>query len=155
MRRIISLLNLKYPSLKVIALQSCASTEKSLVILASKVAQEISSYLQSMKLPPKQKLKKVSFLGHSLGAIVLRLAFHNPLLTPYTQFFHLFLSLNAPHFGVTFTKRSIDWGSRFLSFVNSSQMVDELLLKDDKNPRNSLLYRMSQNSGIPQNEGIL
>ncbi|CBK23088.2 uncharacterized protein [Blastocystis hominis] len=149
MHRIISLLNLKYPALKVVALQSCAnSMEKSLVVLASKVAQEISGHLQALKLQSRQNLRRISFLGHSVGALILRLAFRNPLLTPYTQFFHLFLSLNAPHCGVTFSKRSIDWGSRFLAFVNSSQLVDELLLKDDKNPRNTLLYRMSQNSDL-------
>lgn len=148
MHRIISLLNLKYPALKVVALHSCAnSMEKSLVVLASKVAQEISGHLHALKLQSRQNLHRISFLGHSVGALILRLAFRNPLLTPFTQFFHLFLSLNAPHCGVTFSKRSIDWGSRFLSFVNSSQLVDELLLKDDKNPRNTLLYRMSQNSG--------
>ena len=148
MHRIISLLNLKYPALKVVALQSCGnSMEKSLVVLASIVAQEISGHLQALKLQSRQNLHRISFLGHSVGALILRLAFRNPLLTPYTQFFHLFLSLNAPHCGVTFSKRSIDWGSRFLAFVNSSQLVDELLLKDDKNPRNTLLYRMSQNSG--------
>ena len=77
--------------------------------------------------------------------IIPAFIFHH--IQGFLKFFHLFLSLNAPHCGVTFSKRSIDWGSRFLSFVNSSQLVDELLLKDDKNPRNTLLYRMSQNSG--------
>lgn len=148
MRRIVSLLNLKYPALKVVSLQACARcAEASLVELASLAAQEISGHLQALRCQAREGLRRVSFLGHSVGALVLRLAFRNPLLTPFTRFFHLFLSLNAPHCGVTFSKRPIDWGSRFLAFVNSSQLVDELLLKDDKNPRNTLLYRMSQNSG--------
>ena len=34
-----------------------------------------------------------------------------------------------------------------VSLLQSSALVDELLLKDDKNPRNALLYRMALNSG--------
>ena len=138
---------LRHHTLRVYSLHSCfENTTKSLVILASRIAQEISTILNSL-LSKSLSIHHISFIGHSIGSLVLRLAFNNPLLSPFTKYFHLFLSLNAPHVGVLFARKPLEWGSKVLSLVGSSALVDELLLKDAKNPRNALLYRMALNHG--------
>lgn len=143
------MLLLKYPHLKIIPLQACMdNTSKSLVILASMIAKEMASHLTSLPSRTGRSVHRISFIGHSIGSIVIRLALNNPLLQSYQSCYHLFLSLNAPHLGVQFSKKTHEWGKKVLSLVNSSALVDELMLKDEKSPKNSLLYRMSQNSCI-------
>ena len=41
-----------------------------------------------------------SFIGHSLGNIIIRSALNHPLLEPYVELFHTFLSLSGPHLGM-------------------------------------------------------
>ena len=134
---------LRHHTLRVYSLHSCfENTTKSLVILASRIAQEISTILNSL-LSKSLSIQHISFVGHSIGS----LAFNNPLLSPFSKYFHLFMSLNAPHVGVLFARKPLEWGSKVLSLVGSSALVDELLLKDAKDPRNALLYRMALNHG--------
>ena len=138
---------LRHRRLRVYLLHSCfENTSKSLVILASRIAQEISQILHTLE-SKGQTTTHISFIAHSIGALVIRLALNNPLLSPFAGKFHLFLSQNAPHLGVVFARKSLEWGGKVVSLLQSSALVDELLLKDDKNPRNALLYRMALNSG--------
>lgn len=149
MRHIADLLTLKYPFIKVIFLQACLeNTTKSLVILASMIAKEMAEQLGSLPARTGRSIHRISCIGHSIGSIVLRLALRSPLLQNYTSYYHLFLSLNAPHLGVQFSRKTHEWGKKVLSLVNSSALVDELMLKDERDSRNSLLYRMANNTCI-------
>ncbi|GAV06881.1 hypothetical protein RvY_16794-2 [Ramazzottius varieornatus] len=57
---------------------------------------EILDYLAaSDKLPDK-----ISFIGHSLGALLVRAAIAHPAMEPYLKCLHTFLSLSGPHFGL-------------------------------------------------------
>lgn len=147
MRKIADLLSLKYPHLKIIPLQACLdNTTKSMVILASMIAKEMASQLASLPSRTGKCVSRISFIGHSIGSVVIRLALRNPLLQNYHSCYHLFLSLNAPHLGVEFSKKAHEWGKKVLSLVNSSALVEELLLKDGRTKRNSLIYRMAMNA---------
>lgn len=145
MRYLINHLQLTYPHLHLIPLQSLAQhTQESLLSQSSRISSELHSHLQSLQHP----VTRISFIAHSLGALVLRLALNSPLFTVYRDRFHLFLSLNTPHLGVVFPGWTTEWGSKFVSFFNNSKVLSELLLKDAKNLRNTLLYKMARNSGM-------
>ena len=148
MRKIADFLLLKYPHLKIIPLQACIdNTTKSLVILASMVAKEMASQLVSLSSKTGRAVHQISFIGHSIGSVILQLAIRNPLLQNYQSCYHLFLSLNSPHLGVQFSSKTHEWGKKVLSLVSSYAVVDELLLKDGNDSKNSLLYRMALTSG--------
>ena len=145
MRHIGNLLLLTYHHLHVISLHSIIHhTQDSLTQQAFLISQEIHSHL----IPFANTLTHISFISHSMGSLVLRLALNSPLLNPFRSKFNLFLSLNAPHLGVMFPNITLDWGSKFYSFFNNSKVVQQLLLKEEKNQRNSLLYKMALNSGL-------
>lgn len=145
MRHIINLLLLTYRHIHIISLHSLINhTQDSLTQQAFLVSREIHFHLASMS----NTLTHLSFISHSIGSLVLRLALNSPLLNPFRSKFNLFLSLNAPHLGVLFPTLTLDWGSKFYSFFNNSKVVQQLLLKEEKNQRNSLLYKMALNSGL-------
>lgn len=142
MRRVADALQLLFPRVKVVSLQAVAAhTRESLTKQASLVTKEILSVLKTAE------WLRISFISHSIGSLVLRLAIQSPLLNPYRSKYHLFLSLNAPHLGVLFPKWTLEWGSKFVSFFNDAKVVQELLLKEEKKQRNTLLYKMALNSG--------
>ena len=115
---------LRHRRLRVYLLHSCfENTSKSLVILASRIAQEISQILHTLE-SKGQTTTHISFIAHSIGALVIRLALNNPLLSPFAGKFHLFLSLNAPHLGMVFARKSLEWGGKVVSLLQSSALVD-------------------------------
>lgn len=142
MRRVADALQLLFPQVKVVSLHAIAShTRESLTKQASLVTKEIVSVLKTAE------WSRISFISHSIGSLVFRLAIQSPILNPYRSKYHLFLSLNAPHLGVLFPKWTLEWGSKFVSFFNDARVVQELLLKEEKKQRNTLLYKMALNSG--------
>ena len=144
MRYFINQLQLTYPHLHLISLQSLAQhTQESILHQSSRISSELHSHLTALN----HSVTRISFISHSLGALVLRLALNSPLLTTYRNRFHLFLSLNSPHLGVLFPGKTTEWGSKVVSLFNNSKAVTELLLKDAKNQRNTLLYKMALNPG--------
>ena len=62
--------------------------------------------------------------------------------------FHLFLSLNVPHLGISFGNYKTDIGARIMSVVEKSIQIDEISLKDNKDLRKTLLYELAKNNGI-------
>lgn len=46
---------------------------------------------------------RVSFIGHSLGSVMIRLALQNPNLSFLRNKLHLFVSLASPHIGNLFS----------------------------------------------------
>ena len=49
----------------------------------------------------------LSFVGHSLGNIIIRSALTHPLMMPYVELFHTFLSLSGPHLGMIYHTSSL------------------------------------------------
>ena len=92
MRRVADALQLLFPQVKVVSLHAIAShTRESLTKQASLVTKEIVATLKTAE------WSRISFISHSIGSLVLRLAIQSPILNPYRSKYHLFLSLNAPH----------------------------------------------------------
>lgn len=51
------------------------------------------------------KLKRLTFVGHSLGGIIIRQAVSH--LSEYQQFFHGYVSLGTPHLGFLFNSSTL------------------------------------------------
>jgi triacylglycerol esterase/lipase EstA (alpha/beta hydrolase family) len=64
--------------------------------MGKKLASEIRGFVQDW-CPNLNEINKLSFIGHSLGGLVIRACL--PYLTELYPKFHLYLSLSTPHFG--------------------------------------------------------
>ena len=71
-----------------------------------------------------------------------------PLLTDYSNKFHLFLTLSTPHLGVLEGSKLVQAGIWILNYVKKADSLSELRLADAKHLENCLLYKMSLYSGL-------
>ena len=149
MNKVLDLLSFMYPLVKYVLIHKCYSNEtKSLRYLANNAVEEILAQLKQIQEDEKRPLGRISFIAHSIGGLVFRIAMNDPRLDPYKQYYHLFLSLNVPHLGISFGNYKTDIGGRIMSVVEKSIQIDEISLKDNKDLRKTLLYELAKNNGI-------
>lgn len=148
MSKLLDLLSFAYPHVKYVLIHQCYSNEsKSLQYLANRVVEEMLSQLHLFEEEEQQPIGRISFIAHSIGGLVFRLAMNDPRLANYQQFYHLFLSLNVPHLGILFSNYKTDIGARLMSLVGRSIQIDEISLKDNKDVRKTLLYELAKDNG--------
>eukprot|EP01064_Diplonema_japonicum_P000500 TRINITY_DN10325_c0_g1_i1.p1 TRINITY_DN10325_c0_g1~~TRINITY_DN10325_c0_g1_i1.p1 ORF type:complete len:948 (+),score=155.05 TRINITY_DN10325_c0_g1_i1:1300-4143(+) len=59
-------------------------------------AHEVSNHIREENL----KLRKLSFVGHSMGGVLIRAALQSKLMEPYLPLLYTYVSLSSPHLGV-------------------------------------------------------
>jgi hypothetical protein len=100
----------------------------------------------------------LTFIGHSLGGVIIRAAL--PHLEDLKDSMHTFLTLSTPHMGYLYNTSSlIDAGKYcelpFLKTLNylgmwilkrwkKSKSLQQLSLSDEKNIHESFMYKLSQ-----------
>ena len=60
---------------------------------------------------------KHSFIGHSLGTIIIRAALTKPEMEPYLGRLHCFLSLSGPHLGTAYNNSGLVNMGKFMEGV--------------------------------------
>lgn len=74
-------------------------------------------------------LKKLSFVGHSLGGLIIRSAL--PLLLHYRDYFFGYMSMGSPHLGYMYNSNSlVSAGMWFLKNWKQSQCLQQLSMTD-------------------------
>ena len=86
-------------------------------------------------------------MAHSIGGLVFRIAFNSPRLAEFVPLFHLFLSMNVPHLGLMFANLTTEFGVRLIQRFTESIQVSELMLRDQKDLRQTTLYKLAANNG--------
>ena len=157
MKKVMDLITLTYPHVKCVLLHKCYSNAvQSLSYLAKQVAEEILVNLKSIEQQSKgQSIQRISFIAHSIGGLVFRLAITESSLSSYQSYFHLFLSLNVPHLGLMFANLTTEVGARLIQKFTESIQMSELLLRDHKDLRQTTIYKLAENNGMSFLEGPL
>ncbi|OQV19719.1 Protein FAM135A [Hypsibius exemplaris] len=106
---------------------------------------EILDYLASLdKLP-----EKISFIGHSLGALLVRAAIAHPAMEPYHACLHSFLSFCGPHFGlINNPSKIVTTGLWIFLKWRKAESLTQLALRDDPDMRNSFIYKLSERDAM-------
>lgn len=117
-------------------------TENSIGELGGNLAMEIRRFLEENAL---NQVGCISFIGHSLGGLIIRAAL--PLLIDLSEKFHLLLTLSTPHLGVCEGSRLIRAGIWIMNYVKKADSLSELRLSDAKLPENTYLFKLSQAPG--------
>ena len=147
MRRVLDLVSLSYPHVKCVLLHKCYSNVvQSLDFLAQQVVEEILTAIRSLRTDARP-LGRISFMAHSIGGLVFRIAFNSPKLAEFVPLFHLFLSMNVPHLGLMFANLTTEFGVRLIQRFTESIQVSELMLRDQKDLRQTTLYKLAANNG--------
>ena len=153
MRRVLDLVSLSYPHVKCVLLHKCYSNVvQSLDFLAQQVVEEILTAIHAVQAEGRP-LGRISFMAHSIGGLVFRIAFYSPRLAEFVPLFHLFLSMNVPHLGLMFANLTTEFGVRLIQRFTESIQVSELMLRDHKDLRQTTLYKLAANNGGDGEEG--
>ncbi|OAD52892.1 hypothetical protein WN48_11248 [Eufriesea mexicana] len=120
--------------------------------MTDRLVAEILHHIESSRLNPT----KVSFIGHSLGTIIIRNALTRPQLRPLLPRLHTFLSLSGPHLGTLYnTSGLVNAGMWFIQKLKKSGSLLQLAMKDSTDVRRSFMFRLSQKSNLEKFKHVL
>ncbi|CAG0881373.1 unnamed protein product [Darwinula stevensoni] len=121
-------------------------------IMTDKLVNEILYFIQVNGLKPS----RISFVGHSLGSVLIRSALTRPQMKPLIPKLHTFLSLSGPHLGTLYNNSGlVNFGLWFMQKVKKSSSLLQLCLKDHPNPRQTFLYKLAKDSQLHHFRNIL
>ncbi|KAF3614523.1 putative phytoene dehydrogenase, chloroplastic/chromoplastic [Capsicum annuum] len=112
-----------------------------------RLAQEVTSFIKKKmdKASRSGNLKsiKLSFVGHSIGNIILRTALTESIMEPYLRFLHTYVSVSGPHLGYLYSSNSLfNSGLWLLKKLKGTPCIHQLTFTDDPDIRNTFLYNL-------------
>jgi len=117
----------------------------SLEDMTRKLVNEIIYHVKTSE----QELGRLSFIGHSLGCILVRSAIQHPELARLAPHFHTFLSLSGPHLGTIYNNSGlVNAGMWVMQRWKKSGSLQQLALKDHVDIRQTFMYKLSENSNL-------
>jgi hypothetical protein len=120
-------------------------SEGDILIMGRKLAIETQAFVHDYF--PGKSLEKLSFIGHSMGGLVIRAAL--PLLSDLRRKLHFLVTLSTPHLGyITKSSALVDLGLWVLKKMKDSLSLNQVTMKDHSDPRKCALYTLSQYEGL-------
>ncbi|XP_052686477.1 protein FAM135B-like isoform X6 [Crassostrea angulata] len=114
-------------------------------LMTDRLANEINSFIELYGFTPT----RVSFVGHSLGNLIIRSVITLPKLSHLIPKLYTFLSLSGPHLGTLYNNSGlVNMGMWFMQKWKKSGSLLQLSLKDHQDPRQTFLYKLSQKQGL-------
>ncbi|XP_041610304.1 protein FAM135A isoform X15 [Vulpes lagopus] len=113
--------------------------------MTDRLLDEIIQYIQIYSLT----VSKISFIGHSLGNLIIRSVLTRPRFRYYLNKLHTFLSLSGPHLGTLYNSSAlVNTGLWFMQKWKKSGSLLQLTCRDHSDPRQTFLYRLSNKAGL-------
>ncbi|PAA57085.1 hypothetical protein BOX15_Mlig001885g6, partial [Macrostomum lignano] len=120
--------------------------------MRNNLVEELLAHLSAASRQPTH----ISFIGHSLGTIIIRAAVSDSRLAHLRSKFHTFLSLSGPHLGALYnTSNLVNAGMWFIQKMKKSGSILQLKLKDNSDQRQTYLYELSSASGLDSFANVL
>ncbi|XP_054425536.1 protein FAM135A isoform X6 [Pteronotus mesoamericanus] len=113
--------------------------------MTDRLLDEIIQYIQIYSLT----ISKISFIGHSLGNLIIRSVLTRPRFKYYLNKLHTFLSLSGPHLGTLYNSSAlVNTGLWFMQKWKKSGSLLQLTCRDHSDPRQTFLYKLSNKAGL-------
>ncbi|NWV14945.1 F135A protein, partial [Ptilonorhynchus violaceus] len=113
--------------------------------MTDRLLDEIIQYIQIYNLT----LSKISFIGHSLGNLIIRSVLTRHRFKYYLNKLHTFLSLSGPHLGTLYNSSAlVNTGLWFMQKWKKSGSLLQLTCRDHSDPRQTFLYKLSKKAGL-------
>lgn len=118
-------------------------TEGDIKEMGNRLAQEVTTCI-SYNYPDKTPL--ISFIGHSLGGLIIRAAL--PLLEAYSNNFFSFITLSTPHLGLLYSSKLLGTGIWVINKVKNFESLDQICFKDSQDLQETALFSLSTVNGL-------
>ena len=110
------------------------------------LGKRLSIELSKMLIGGKKEYR-LSFIGHSMGGLIIRAAI--PHLKQFSQKFYSYISLSTPHLGYLYTPPPLTQaGLWVMNTWNKCDSIQELSMLDNSDIKETTLYKLSCNSGL-------
>ncbi|XP_026156209.1 protein FAM135B [Mastacembelus armatus] len=114
-------------------------------MMTDRLLDEIIQHIQLYNLT----IGRISFIGHSLGNIIIRSVLTRPRFRCYLPKLHTFLSLSGPHLGTLYNNSTlVSTGLWLMQKLKKSGSLLQLTFRDHVDPRKTFLYLLSQKPGL-------
>lgn len=110
---------------------------KTLQDMGNNLAEEVTQFCQKQK-----NISKISFIGHSLGGVIIRAALHKMEALKPKLF--TFVSLSSPHLGCLQNKSTLVKIGMNILELGKDKVISTLQMTDAKNFRDTFLYKLAQ-----------
>ncbi|XP_073446483.1 protein FAM135B [Dendrobates tinctorius] len=113
--------------------------------MTDRLMDEIIQHIQLYNL----SISRISFIGHSLGNIIIRSVLTRPRFRYYLNKLHTFLSLSGPHLGTLYSSSTlVSTGLWLMQKLKKSGSLLQLTFRDNTDLRKSFLFQLSQKPGL-------
>ncbi|XP_053571355.1 protein FAM135B [Bombina bombina] len=113
--------------------------------MTDRLIDEIIQHIQLYNL----SISRISFIGHSLGNIIIRSVLTRPRFRYYLNKLHTFLSLSGPHLGTLYNNSAlVSTGLWLMQKLKKSGSLLQLTFRDNTDLRKSFLYQLSLKPGL-------
>ncbi|KAK4394594.1 hypothetical protein Sango_1613700 [Sesamum angolense] len=128
--------------------------------MGRRLAQEVVSFVKKKmdKVSRSGVLRaiKLSFVGHSIGNIILRTALTESIMEPYLRYLHTYLSVSGPHLGYLYSSNSLfNGGLWVLKKLKNTQCIHQLTFTDDPDLRNTFLYKLAKHRTLENFRNVI
>ena len=120
-------------------------------VMTDRLLEEFLAYVETSFVQPSH----ISFIGSSLGNVVIRCLLTRPKMSPYLSLLHTFISICGPHLGARHVTSLVGTGMWVLRKWHKSQSLLQLSRKDGSSPRESFLYHLSLCPGFEYFKNVL
>ncbi|XP_039179485.1 protein FAM135B isoform X2 [Crotalus tigris] len=113
--------------------------------MTDRLLDEIIQHIQLYNL----SISRISFIGHSLGNVIIRSVLTRPRFRYYLNKLHTFLSLSGPHLGTLYNNSTlVSTGLWLMQKLKKSDSLLQLTFRDNADLRKCFLYQLSQKTGL-------
>ncbi|XP_041105171.1 protein FAM135B-like isoform X2 [Polyodon spathula] len=120
--------------------------------MTDRLLDEIIQHIQLYNLT----IARISFIGHSLGNIIIRSVLTRPRFRYYLNKLHTFLSLSGPHLGTLYNNSTlVSTGLWLMQKLKKSGSLLQLTFRDHSDSRKTFLYLLSQKPGLQHFKNVV
>ncbi|CAN6438819.1 unnamed protein product [Victoria cruziana] len=113
--------------------------------MGERLAEEVARFVKR-KMEARSgtyKCVKLSFVGHSIGNLILRSAITEPAMEPYLKYLHTYMSISGPHLGYLYSSNTLfNSGLWLLKKLKGAHCIHQLTFSDDADMHNTFLYKL-------------
>nr|XP_043610497.1 protein FAM135B-like isoform X2 [Erigeron canadensis] len=125
-----------------------------------RLAQEVIAFVKKKmdKVSRSGTLKnvKLSFVGHSIGNVIIRTALAESIMEPYHRYLHTYVSVSGPHLGYLYSSNSLfNSGLWLLKKLKNTRCIHQLTFTDDVDIENTFFYQLSKQKTLESFKSII